>query len=74
MEIVARPERSAGRAGLPIGEDTYMNRWIQHWQALPVQNRIGAAFCMAALVVIIVILVFQINGLVTDIYHAMPRH
>jgi hypothetical protein len=51
-----------------------MTRWIQHWQALPVQNRIGAALCTVALVVIIVILVFQINGLVTDIYHAMPRH
>lgn len=51
-----------------------MTRWIQHWQSLPVQNRIGAAFCMVALVVIIVILVIQINGLVTDFYHALPRH
>jgi hypothetical protein len=51
-----------------------MTRWIQHWQTLPVQNRVGATLCTVALAVIIVILVFQINGLLTDLYHAMPRH
>ena len=47
-----------------------MTRWIQHWQALPTRNRVGAALCMVALIIIIIILVFQINGLVADIYRA----
>ncbi len=49
-----------------------MTRLIRYWQALPVRNRIGAAVCMVALAVLIVILVFQISSLIADIRDAAP--
>lgn len=51
-----------------------INRWIQHWQTLPTRNRIGAAFCLAALVVCIIALLYQIAGLVTDCLAAKPAN
>ena len=50
-----------------------MTRWILHWQALPMRNRVGAAFCTVALVIIIIVLVLQVNDLVIDICKAATR-
>lgn len=47
-----------------------INRWIQHWQALPVKNRIGAALCIVALIACIIALACQIGGLASDIHTA----
>jgi hypothetical protein len=44
-----------------------MTRWIKHWQALPARNRTGAALCLAALLVVIITLVFQIRNYVAGI-------
>jgi len=44
----------------------------RHWQGLPVRNRIGAAVSLAAFIVIIVILAFQISGLVAGVDETAP--
>jgi len=47
-----------------------MIRLIRHWRTLPRTNRIGAATCLAVLIVIIVTLALQISGLVADFRQA----
>jgi hypothetical protein len=32
-----------------------MNRWLEHWRALPVRNRIGAAVSLVILIALIAI-------------------
>lgn len=49
-----------------------MIRLIQHWRTLPKTNRIGAALCLVALIVILIALAYQISGLVTDCLAAKP--
>ncbi len=51
-----------------------ITRWIEHWQTLPTRNRIGAALCLAALIVCLGALVYQVAGLVTDCLAAKPSH
>ena len=42
---------------------TCISRWLKHWQALPLRNRIGSALCVAALVACVIALVLQIGAL-----------
>ena len=50
-----------------------MNRWLKHWRSLPTRNRVGAALCLVALVVIIYVLVLQISDLVASLPSQLRR-
>ena len=50
-----------------------MNRWLKHWRSLPPRNRVGAALCLVALIVIIIVLVFQISDLVASLATQLGR-
>ena len=50
-----------------------MTRWINHWQSLPKQNRIGASICMVVFIVVIITLVIQISDLVAEIQMVIAR-
>lgn len=51
----------------------FLSRWLKHWQTLPTRNKLGAALCLAALIAIITILVFQISGIVEDTGKGIPK-
>jgi hypothetical protein len=50
-----------------------VKRWLKHWRSLPRRNRVGAALCLVALIVILIVLMFQIGDLVASLATQLRR-